>query len=103
MLSQCLYECSEPVVVDNWLSGGRSIEVHCVDHALKPRVLPGDRPHGVSERLSESSGRQCDRRPPALGREVEADQPMVLVDDLPCRLQVTHLVGDTLYLVVEDV
>jgi hypothetical protein len=103
MLSECLYERGQPVVVHNWLPSSSGVEVDGIDDPLETRILSSDCTNGISECLAESCCRQSDGRPTTRWRNVEPDESVVLVNDLLRGVEVPNLVCDSLDLVVEDV
>jgi len=83
VLPEDLDEPCQTSVVDNSLALSGGVEVLNVDHALEPRVLACYRTHGVGQVLTEPGRLAGDRRPAGLLRDVEANEAVVCIDELP--------------------
>ena len=88
---QDLNQSRESPVVDDPLPGSRGVEVGHVDHAREPRVLAGDGPDRVGQMLAQAGCLLDDGRPAGLLRDVEADELVILLDQLGRRLHVPEL------------
>lgn len=88
---------------------GGGVEVHPVDNALEQRVLVGDGPEGHRQSLADLVGKFADDAPNRLvgigrlEREIEANKPLVMLDQLEGLGPRADFFCDAIQLVVEDV
>src|SRR5262249_32756092 len=96
-------EGGEPAVVHDPLPGGGGVEVGDVDDAGEGRVLLGHGADGVGQVLADLGGLLADVGPPGVGRDVEAGELVVLLDELRGRARVAEVLGEVGQLIVENV
>jgi len=90
-------------LVHDPLPGGGGVELHDVDGPLELGVLAGHGAHRVRQVLPEARRLRADLRPTGFLREVEANELVVLLDELLGVVAPAELVGQLFQLVLEDV
>ena len=109
LLADALDEIGEAVVVDVAHAVGGGVEVHAVDDALEQRILIGDGAQMGRELLADLVGELADDRPDRivrilrLQRQVEADEFLVVLDELERLGPRADFLGDAVQLVIEDI
>ena len=104
-----LDEIRKAVVVDIALAVSGSVEVHPVDDAFQRWVSLGDAVQVRRQALANLAGELADDGPDrvigvvGLERQVEADELVVLLDELERLRARANLFGDAVQFVIEDV
>ena len=81
VLREQLNERAQLVVAEDALAGGGLVEVLNIDDAVQARVLAGDGADDVGQQLAESGGLLLQIRPARAGRDIEAYEFVVLVNE----------------------
>ena len=80
MLREQLNERAQLVVAEDALACSGLVKILYINDAVQPRALAGDGADGVGQQLAECGGLLLQIRPARAGRNIEADEFVVLVN-----------------------
>ena len=81
VLREQLNERAQLVVAEDALACSGLVKILYINDAVQPRALAGDGADGVGQQLAECGGLLLQIRPARAGRNIEADEFVVLVNE----------------------